>query len=184
MYICLLFLLDAPAINYFFLAGNKVLHTIEDEITHAHEPLLKKKQAHKMEDILLQIVYLVVVIYMAALVYFCTQHVFMWRKERTRIGNAISIFRLLAVVTLATTIYLYYFTRGYGYPASRALMGGGSGATYSSASIRTWSPENSDLTASSPEFATIETTFLSKITKLVAMCLLILLATYRVLRRL
>ncbi len=133
-------------------------------------------------DILLQVVYLAVVIYVAALVYFCTQHIFMWRKERTRIGNAVSVFRLLALVTLATTIYLYYFTRGHGYPAS--LMGGSSGGTYSSASIRAWTPENSDLTASSPEFATIETTFLSKITKLVAMCVLILLATYRVLRRL
>ncbi len=104
------------------------------------------------------------------MIYFCVQHMVTWRKEQERVKQAVSVFRILALITLGTTIYLFYFTK------SRGMSFGGFGGSSSS--------ENPDLTAPTVADATVETTFFSKLTKLFAMCALVLLAAYRIIRRL
>ncbi len=110
-------------------------------------------------------------IYVALLMYFCLQHFVTWKKEQDRIRRAVSVFRILALITLGTTLYLFYYIKVRG-------GGGGLGGGIPSADV------NIDLTAPYPEHATVETTFFSKLTKLFAMCALILLAAYRIIRRL
>ncbi len=119
------------------------------------------------------------ILYVVVLVYFCLQHVVLWSREQARVRRAVAIFRVLALVTFGTTVYLLYYMN-----TGRAGLWP-SGGTYSWGPSSSWtSDENPDLAASTVSEATVETTFFSKLTKLFVMCALILLASYRVIRRL
>ncbi len=109
------------------------------------------------------------VIYVALLMYFCLQHFVTWKKEQDRVRQAVSVFKILALISLGTTLYLFYYIK-YG--------GGGFGGGFGGGG------DNIDLTAPTASHATVETTFFSKVTKLFAMCTLILLSGYRILKRL
>ena len=108
------------------------------------------------------------IVYVITLLFFCTQHFATWRQEQQRVQRAMNVFRLLAGATLGTTFYLMYFTRSGG------VFWGGS---YDPAFC-------TDLTATYPKDATVENTFLSKLTKLFVMSALMLMAMYRAIRRL